>query len=84
MKTNGKMAKPNDAQTEASSGMEMTETERLKMENFALRHQILQQQLQQIVAERAAYIKQIEAAHPGSEWDERQGLVAVEYLQPPA
>lgn len=62
--------------------VEMTETERLKMENFALRYHVLQQQIQQILAERAAFIQQLEAAHPGSEWNEQQGLIAVEDLPP--
>ena len=56
----------------------LSELERTKMENFALKHNIMQQQLQQIVAERSAYIKQVEAAHPGCRWDEQRGLVKEE------
>ncbi len=35
----------------------------------------MQQQLQQVQLERAVYIKQIEADHPGYEWDEQRGLM---------
>jgi hypothetical protein len=55
---------------------ELTELESTKMENFGLKYNLVQQQLQRIGAERAAYIRQIEAAHPGHRWDEQQGLVA--------
>lgn len=54
---------------------ELTELERVKLENFALKHNTLQQQLQMNLAERAAYIRGIETAHPGYQWDEQQGLV---------
>lgn len=58
----------------------LTELERTKMENYALKHNLMSQQLQQLVAERGAYIKQIEAAHPGCTWDEQRGLVRSELL----
>ena len=54
---------------------ELTELERVKMENFALKHNSLQQQLNANLAQRAALIKEIEAAHPGHRWDEQRGLV---------
>lgn len=56
---------------EIGSG-ELTELERTKMENFALKHGLVQQQLQRIVAERTAYIREIEEAHPGYTWDEEK------------
>lgn len=55
---------------------ELTEMERLKMENFALKHSAIQQQLQMNLAERLVFIRAIETAHPGYSWDEQQGLVA--------
>lgn len=54
---------------------ELTELERLKMENFALKHNTMQLQLQAVLAERAAFIRQIEEAHPGYCWEEQRGLV---------
>jgi hypothetical protein len=54
---------------------QLTDLERTKMENFALKHNLIQQQLQAIVMERANYIQSIETAHPGFKWDEREGLV---------
>ena len=54
---------------------ELTELERTKLENFALKHNLVQAQLQRIVDERAAYIRQVEEAHPGCKWDEQKGLV---------
>ena len=58
-----------------ASKEELTELELTKMENFALKHNLVQSQLQRIVDERAAYIKQVEEAHPGCKWDEQKGLV---------
>ena len=62
----------------------LTELEQAKLENFALKHNMLQQQQQQIVAMRAAYLKQVEAAHPGYVWDEQKGLVPDEPIGMPA
>ena len=56
---------------------ELTELERLKLENFALKHNAMQQQIQANLAERAAFIQRIEEAHPGFAWNEKEGLVAV-------
>jgi hypothetical protein len=61
-----------------SGTAELTELERVKMENFALKHNSLQQQLNANLAQRQAYIEQIEAAHPGHRWDEPRGLVKKE------
>lgn len=46
------------------------------MENFALKHNLMQQSLQQIVKEREVFILQIERDHPGYRWSEGEGLVA--------
>lgn len=59
-----------------ASTPELSELERTKLENFALKHNLVQQQLQRIVDERAAYIRLVEEAHPGCKWDEQKGLVA--------
>jgi hypothetical protein len=66
----------------AEQPVELTEVERLKMENFGLRYTLLQQQLMANSMERTAYIKQIEANHPGSKWDEQRGLIAEEKAPP--
>jgi hypothetical protein len=57
---------------------ELTEMERLKLENMTLRMMFLQQQTQQLQAERASLISKIEETHPGSEWREGYGLVEKE------
>ena len=59
----------------------LTEMERLKLENFGLKHNAIQQQLQTNLAQRMAFIQEILAAHPGYEWDETQGLVPKEASQ---
>jgi hypothetical protein len=62
---------------DAATSGELTELELTKLENFALKHGLMQQQLQRIVADRTVYIKQVEEAHPGYMWDEQKaGLVA--------
>lgn len=60
----------------------LTELEQTKMVNFSLRHTLIQQQLQQVMAERTAYIKRIEEAHPGHRWDEQRGLVPINGADP--
>jgi hypothetical protein len=55
--------------------LELTELERVRLENNTLRLVLLQQQLQQVQAERAMLIKQIEMEHPGSVWNEQRGFV---------
>lgn len=54
---------------------ELTELERMKLENYALKHNLVQQQLQRIVDERTAYIRQIEEDHHGFAWDEQKGCL---------
>jgi hypothetical protein len=74
------MQKEQDVITELdkASKEELTELEQTKLENFALKHGLIQQQLQRVVADRTAYIRQIEEAHPGHRWDEQTAtLVAV-------
>jgi len=63
--------------TNGNGSAELTELERVKLENFALKHNLMQQQLQANLAERGALIEKIEAANPGYRWDDRQGLVRV-------
>lgn len=58
---------------------ELSELERLKMENFALKHSAMQQNLQANLMQRTAFIKEIEAAHPGYVWNEQRGLVPEDY-----
>ena len=55
---------------------ELTDYERLKLENFGLKHNALQRQQQDNLTERAAFIQQMEAAHPGFKWEEQKGLVS--------
>lgn len=55
---------------------ELTEIERLRLENYALKFNALQTQLQQVAAERRAYILKVESDHPGYMWDEIRGLVS--------
>jgi hypothetical protein len=63
----------------------LTEVERLKLDNYNLRIHILQQQVQQMLIERDTHLRSIEAAHPGFEWSETEGLVekgeGVEYTE---
>jgi hypothetical protein len=57
---------------------DLSEVERLKMENLNLRMMFMQQQMQQLQAERLALITKIEDANPGCEWREGYGLVEKE------
>jgi hypothetical protein len=68
----------------AAEPPQLSELERLKMENFALKYQTLQHQMQSVVTERTALIKQIEADHPGCTWDEQRGLVHAEGQNSPS
>ena len=54
----------------------LTEMERLRMENLNLKKFALEIQLQQVMAERAAVIRQLEENNPDYEWNEQRGLVA--------
>ena len=60
---------------------DLTELERVKIENYTLRVLYMQQQIEQIKTERANFIHQLEAQHPGCEWDEQRGLVQREELE---
>ena len=55
---------------------QLTELQRTRLENFALRYTLMQQNITQVQNERAAFIHQLEAEHPGYKWDEQNGLVA--------
>lgn len=59
-----------------ANSAELTELEQMKLENYALKHNMIQQQLQRIIAERTAYIKQVEDAHRGYRWDEQTASLA--------
>ena len=59
----------------------MNELERLKMGNFALKINLLQQQLQHLARERMVFIETLEREHPGYEWDEQRGFVQKEELE---
>lgn len=61
---------------------ELTELERVKMENFNLRAVFVQQQMQQIQVERATFIHQLEDSHPGYKWSDAEGLVRDEAGKP--
>jgi hypothetical protein len=61
--------------------MEMTEVERLKMENLNLKRFALEVQMQQVNAARLNLIAELEIAHPGYEWDEQRGFVQKEELE---
>lgn len=77
MKANGTVKKE-AAPPPQSLSMQLTEMEQVKLENFVLRHNSLQQQLQNNLAARAAFIAEIEANRPGYRWDEQKGLVLAE------
>ena len=62
----------------SSSNGTLTELERVKLENFVLRNNALQQQLQANLMARTTYIEEVVAAHPGYEWDEAMGLIQKE------
>jgi hypothetical protein len=46
------------------------------MENLNLKRFALEIQLQQVMAERAAVIRQLEENNPDYEWNEQRGLVS--------
>jgi hypothetical protein len=60
---------------------ELSEIERLKMENIALKYRAMEQQMMVLLNERALVIQQIEQAHPGYKWKEPVGLVSVSELE---
>ena len=63
---------------------ELTEFEQLKMENFALRQHIMQQQFRQAQEDRKAFIAEIERNHPGFVWNDEQGRLVEAAPQPVA
>jgi hypothetical protein len=60
----------------------LTELERTKLENFPLKHNAMQQQLNANLAERKAYIEKVEAAHPGYQFNEQTGTLVKQAPQP--
>lgn len=54
---------------------ELTEVQKLKLENFTLRHIAFESQMRQNQLDRAQFIHTIEQAHPGWRWEDPQGLV---------
>jgi hypothetical protein len=60
---------------------ELSELERLKMENIALKYRAMEQQMVGLLNERALVIQQIEKDHPGYKWKEPVGLVSVSELE---
>lgn len=57
---------------------ELTELQRVKLENFAMKHQLLQQQITANMNERSDLIRSLEAEHPGWKWEEGVGLTRPE------
>lgn len=55
---------------------ELTEIERLKIENLNLKRFALDMQVRQVQAEYASLIKSIEEKYPGWHWREGAGLVS--------
>jgi hypothetical protein len=56
---------------------ELTEIERLKLENFTLRHITFEAQLRQNQLDRAVFLKSLEETYPGWRWQDPEGLVEV-------
>jgi hypothetical protein len=54
---------------------ELTDFEKTKLENFMLKHNALQQQMQANLNARQIFITVLLDAHPGYAWDESAGLV---------
>ena len=78
MKANGTVKKEAAPQQTAPPATQLTEIERLKLENLMLRYNALQQQMNQILVERSTLLRQIETDRPGYRWDEQKGLVLAE------
>jgi len=55
--------------------LDLTEVERLKLENLNLKRFALETQLQQVLVERGKLIEQIEEKHPGWHWKDAAGFV---------
>ena len=56
--------------------LDLTEVERLKMENLSLKRFALDTQMRQVQGEYESLIKSIEQKHPGWHWKEGVGFVA--------
>jgi hypothetical protein len=57
---------------------QLSEFEKLKLENFVLRQYALESQLRQNTVDRAIFLHGIEEAHPGWRWRDPEGLVPME------
>jgi hypothetical protein len=57
---------------------ELTEVQKLKLENFTLRHIAFEAQLRQNQLDRAQFLHSVELEHPGWRWQDPQGLVPKE------
>lgn len=71
-------AKTTPAKDDAAT---LSELEKAKLENCNLKLQMLQNQAEPILAERAQVIKAIEEAHPGYHWNSQTGRL--EKIAPP-
>lgn len=56
---------------------ELTEIEKLKLENFTLRHIAFEAQLRQNQMDRAIFLHSLEQAHPGWRWQDPAGFVEI-------
>jgi hypothetical protein len=56
----------------------LSEIERLKLENFTLRHIAFESQLRQNQVDRAVFLKSLEETYPGWKWQDPDGLVEKE------
>ena len=54
---------------------ELTDLEKLKLENTALKYSVLQGQMQSLMRDRQIIIEQIEQRLPDWQWREGEGLV---------
>jgi Spy/CpxP family protein refolding chaperone len=55
---------------------ELTELERLRMENIALKYRAMEAQMAALLNDRRAVIEQIESAHAGWKWNDQLGGLA--------
>jgi hypothetical protein len=60
---------------------ELSELERLKIENCNLRILYMQQQIQQVQTERSVFLRQLEAANPGYSWSDQYGRLIQEDVE---
>jgi hypothetical protein len=56
----------------------LTEVERLKLENFTLRHMAFEAQMRQNQFDRAVFLRLLEETYPGWRWQDPEGWVEKE------